>query len=832
MFTLVHNGEYAHFRSGERNLRVAFPAAAIARITCTDSSAFLDRPSRIVTAVRQGAAFSLAEDAATYTLKTAALTVILSKETGALRYFDRHGKLLVREPDGGGKWLTRKAVTRNEFARDSVIVAGQNIDGARAKALAYETVFDREAFEAKLELVFAEGEALFGLGSHEEGYGNLRGRSRELYQQTMKAVVPHLVSTRGYGLLLDCCSLMTFHDDALGSYWWADVVEELDFYILHGESFEALLHGYRQLTGAVPLPPKWAFGFVQSKERYVTAAEMVEVVEEYRHREVPLDAIVLDWKSWPNGAGWGQKSFDPTRFPDPAAFVDALHARNAKLMVSIWPIMTGGCENQRELLERDLMLGNQSTYNAFRPEARACYWEQTQRGLFAHGVDAWWCDCTEPFEADWTGAVKPEAHLRLALNTQEAKLYLDAADLNAFSLLHSQGIYKGQRKAQRDLPSGKRVLNLTRSSYAGQARYGTFSWNGDVSATWETLRRCIPEGVNFCATGEPYWTVDAGGFFVANDPALWFWSGDYGEGCRGLTDRDALQPDAADTGCRDLGFWELYTRWLQYAAFLPMFRSHGTDAAREIWRFGESGSLFYDAIAACIRLRYCLLPYIYSLAAAVTFRGAPMIRAVALEFPDDRQTYDLLDQYLFGPSLMVCPVTEPMYFGQGSSALAHVVNTRAVYLPAGTGWFDFWTGERHAGGQNKALDASLPRLPLLVREGSILPLTEVMQYVDQRPDAPYEIRVYAGRDAEFMLYEDHGDGYGYEQGECAWITLTWREESGELVIGARSGSFGTSVEERDYTVRFFSEAGVQEQTVRYTGQELRLTARRDDDDKG
>jgi alpha-D-xyloside xylohydrolase len=298
------------------------------------------------------------------------------------------------------------------------------------------------------------------------------------------------------------------------------------------------MRGYRYLTGATPLPPKWAFGYVQSKERYVTAREMIDVVAEYRRRRVPLDCIVLDWKSWPNGEGWGQKSFDPMRFPDPEDFTEKLHELGAKLMVSIWPIMTGGCENQRELGERGLMLGNQSTYNAFLSEARACYWEQAQRGLFAHGVDAWWCDCTEPFEADWSGAVKLSLAERLAINTDASTLYLDAGEINTYSLVHSQGIYEGQR----GVSESKRVLNLTRSSYAGQHRYGTFTWNGDVSATWETLRRCIPEGVNVCATGEAYWTVDAGGFFVDNKPDLWFWRGAYPGGCRGSDSDGRARP--------------------------------------------------------------------------------------------------------------------------------------------------------------------------------------------------------------------------------------------------------------------------------------------------
>ncbi len=661
MFTVERRSDGVIFRKDDRLLRVRFMTDSIVRITYTQGREFLDRPSRIVVAMPDDVAFELRHEKQNYVLSTAAVNVRVNESTGALAYFDATGALLVREPEGGGRSLTPKPVTRNVFPKGAVIATEQSIDGARATVAEHETVFDRDAFEAKLDLVFAEDEALFGLGSHEEGYGNLRGRSRDLYQQNMKAVVPHLVSTRGYSVLLDCGSLMTFHDDEQGSFWWADVVDELDYYVIYGGNFDGVMRGYRHLTGATPLPPKWAFGYVQSKERYVTADEMIEVVEEYRRRRVPLDCIVLDWKSWPNGSGWGQKSFDSLRFPDPGGFTETLHKLGAKLMVSIWPIMTGGCEDQRELIERGLMLGNQSTYNAFLPEARASYWEQARRGLFTHGVDAWWCDCTEPFEADWSGAVKPSPAERLAINTEASKLYLDAGEINTYSLVHSQGIYEGQRSVRND----KRVLNLTRSSYAGQHRYGTFTWNGDVCATWETLRRCIPEGVNFCATGEAYWTVDAGGFFVDSKPDLWFWRGEYPGGCRGLTPMDALAPDPNDTGSTDLGFWELYTRWLQYAVFLPMFRSHGTDVPREIWRFGEEGSLFYDVIAACIRLRYRLLPYIYSLAAAVTREGVAMVRAVALEFPADIRTHAVADEFLFGPALLVCPVTQPMYYRPG-----------------------------------------------------------------------------------------------------------------------------------------------------------------------
>ncbi len=840
MFTLESNDGPLILTDGPRRLRIALISESIARVTLTEGKPFGTKPSLIVTSgnrsneepreirnaeseiqnlkskIQNFRGYRLQETEADFVVATSELKVVVAKATGAISYFDAQDHLLMREPERGGKWLTAKNVYRNVYARDAKVQSGQSVDGVRASAADGQRVLDRQAFEAKLEFVFGENEALFGLGSHEEGYGNLRGRSRELYQQNMKAVVPCLVSTRGWGLLLDCCSLMTFHDDAHGSYLWADVVDELDYYFIRGARFDDITRGFHALTGRAPLLPKWAFGYAQSKERYINAREMIDVVREYRRRQIPLDLIVLDWKSWPAGPGWGQKTFDPARFPDPRAFTNELHELGARLMVSIWPIMTGDCANQRELLERGLMLGNQSTYDAFQEEARRCYWEQANRGLFAQGIDAWWCDCTEPFEADWAGAVKPEPHARLAINTGQSMRYLDPGLINAYSLLHSAGIYSGQRRTT----SAKRVVNLTRSSYAGQHRYATVTWSGDVCATWETLRRSIPEGVNFCATGEPYWTLDIGGFFIRNDPTLWFWRGDYDAGCRGLTDANAAGPDPRDTGCTDLGFHELYARWLQYAVFLPMFRSHGTDAAREIWRFGEPGTPFYDAIAKYIRLRYQLIPYLYSLAAQATLNSTMLMRAVALDFPDDIATHELTDQYLFGSAFLVCPVTQPMYYGRNSRKIRDVAKSRVVYLPKGCRWYDFWTEQAYDGGQTVNAAAPLETIPLFVRAGAIVPLSPVMQHVDEVPDAPYEIRIYRGADGGFALYEDAGDGYDYEQGGYALVPLAWNEQRSELVIGERQGSFPTLVRERDYHLIFISLLGRQTKIVRYTGQAM------------
>jgi alpha-D-xyloside xylohydrolase len=805
--------------AAEKRLRISFVNPSIVRVSYIEADQFVDPVSSIITASTSFAAFEVAEEKASVLVSTPALKLRISRASGAITFMDAAGHVLQQEPECGGKSLVRKAVFRNVYDHTRDVKTGQNIDGARADGEVIDRVLDRKAFEAKLEFTFAADEALFGLGSHEEGYGNLRGKSQQLYQQNMKMVVPAFVSTKGYGLLWDCASAMVFHDDAYGSYWWAECVDQLDYYLIAGGNASAVAKNYYALTGAPPMLPRWAFGYVQSKERYVNGQEMIDIAREYRRRKVPLDVMVLDWKSWPDGPAWGQKSFDPARFPDPKAFIDELHEMGVKLMVSIWPIMSGECANQIELREQGLMLGNQSTYNAFDPDGRKRYWNQAKEGLFEHGVDSWWCDCTEPFEADWNGAVKPEPHLRMKKNTDKSKLYIDEGQINAYSLHHSQGIYEGQREATRE----KRVLNLTRSSYAGQHRYGTVSWNGDISATWDVYRRSIPEGVNFCSTGEPYWTLDIGAFFLRNDPERWFWSGDYETGCRGLGIREGVEPLENDFGCTDLGYWELYTRWLQYGCFLPMFRSHGTDAAREIWRFGEEGDRFYDVIAKFIRLRMQLLPYIYSVAAGVAESGQALLRPVAMEYPQDTKTFDLIDQYFFGPGLMVCPVIQPMYYERESRPLEGVSESRSVYLPEGSGWYDFWTKEWFEGGRTIEAAAPLETMPIFVPAGTILPMGPVAQHAGEMADAPLDLHIYAGADAEFVWYEDAGDGYAYESGECAWVTLNWNDAEQTLGISDRVGAFAGMVESKTFNVKIHTADGMKEAAAEYNGYGLGIS---------
>ncbi len=750
------------------------------RVRYTLGDMFSERPSLTVAPAARGASavpFTVADRADALVLATGAITVEVTKDTGAFTYRTADGTLLTREPSRGGKTLTPVEVLRPEFDASTAHESRENVDGVRIEVAEIGQVVDRTAYHARLEFCFADGEALYGLGSHEEGMFNLRGQHQYLYQQNLKVAVPVVVSTRGYGVFLDCASLVAFHDDAFGSYLWGDVVEELDYYVMAGSSFDEVVAEFRALTGEASMLPRWAFGYLQSKERYECQEDLLDVAREYRRRGLPLDCVVLDWKSW-TGEAWGQKTLDPARFPDPDAMTRELHALDVRVMVSIWPTMRPGGDDWRELANRGQLLGNQATYNAFDPDARATYWCQADRGLFSHGIDAWWSDCTEPFEADWTGAVKPEPEERLRINTGEAKRFLDPALINAYSLVHAQAMYDGQRSTG----VGKRVLNLTRSAFPGQQRYGTVTWSGDVSASWDTLRRQIADGLSFCSTGMPYWTTDVGGYFVARRPDLWFWAGDF------------------DDGVADPGYRELYLRWFQYAAWLPMLRSHGTDTPREIWRFGDPGEPVYDALVSALRLRYRLLPYIYSLAGWTTQRAYTMLRSLPFDFAEDARTHAVADEFMFGPAFLVCPVTTPMGHEPGGRGLHGVPRTRHVYLPAGAEWFDLASDERLTGGREVEAAASLERIPVFVRAGSIVPMGPDRDHADAELGGPLEVHVYPGRDGAFTLYEDAGDGYDYEAGDFATVDFAWDQTARTLTIGPRVGEYRGMPPERGLVV--------------------------------
>lgn len=781
MYQLIQKKPELIFKGPEYLLRLYPVNENAVRVTVTGRDHFLEEPEHVnltpvVLDKTPYEEYEVVEEESSVIVKLSAFSVKIHLETGALTYLDPTGAVLVREPKKGGKHLVETQVTRNVFSGEGELEERHSADGVKVVGGAYETVNDRMAYHAKVEFVF-EDEGLYGFGSHEEGYGNLRGKSRQLYQQNMKACVPSFFSSKGYGFLFDCRSLMTFQDNGFGSYVWMDVVDELDYYFMAGPNYKTVLASYRKLTGTAPMLPKWAYGYGQSREHYKSAEELISTVEEYRRRKIPLSFIIQDWQSWEPGK-WGQKSFDPVRYPDPDAMTEQLHQMGAALMVSIWPNLNGMGENQKELLQAGYMLGNRSTYDAFRKEARDMYWKQANEGLFQHGVDAWWCDCSEPFEADWIGFTqRPEPHERMRINTEAAKTYLDGGEWTAYSLCHSRGIYEGQRAVTGE----KRVVNLTRSSFAGQHRYATITWSGDIGSNWETLSRQTPEGLNFSAAGEPYWSFDIGGFF-ASPGRDWFRTGEYPQ------------------GNQDLGYRELYTRWLQLGTFVPMMRSHGTDTNREIWNFGEEGTPFYDAIAKFIRLRMALLPYIYSQAAAVTRRGDTFLTPLGLDFPNDPTALEIKDQFLFGPALLVCPVTHPMYYESGSKPLEGVKKTRTVYLPAGCGWYDFWTGQYYQGGRTLEADAPLEKIPLYVKAGSILPMGPAVEYPVQDVHPELTLHVYPGASGSFILYDDEGDSYRYEKGAFTETKLVWDDSSRTLTIGSRQGAYDGMPQSQTYRV--------------------------------
>ncbi|MDE5840780.1 MAG: glycoside hydrolase family 31 protein [Muribaculaceae bacterium] len=643
-------------------------------------------------------------------------------------------------------------------------------------------------------------EAIYGLGQQMEDYVNLLGKTLYLTQHNLKVFIPMMVSTAGYGVLFDAGCSMKFDSKDKGqgmkigetSSGFETTIEmeaanTVDYYFIKGAMPENVVEGYRYLTGSVAMMPRYMFGYVQSKERYVSSDDIVNTLKEYRRRHVPIDVIVQDWNYWPQG--WGYMKMNRKYYPDPKALADSVHAQNARLMVSIWA-NPQYCPEADDFRSKGLMLEH-SVYDAFSPEGRDLYWKYADDEFFSNGFDCWWCDSSEPLDGDWNQLPEPENGKPYSWDDHERRWRLNDAILSEalgaeraclYSLNHAKGIYEHQRASS----DKKRVVNLTRSSFAGQQRYATASWNGDTYASWDSFKKQIPGGINYFATGSPYWTTDIGCFFVKTSPR-WFQKGEFPE------------------GVKDDAYKEFYTRMFQWGTFLPILRSHGTETPREIWHFGDEGSRYYDAIRDMINLRYSMLPYIYSMADAQTRSGYSMARPLAFDFPKDRNVFDIKDQYMFG-DIMACPVTDPG------------VDSREVYLPAGSGWYDFWTGKRFVGGETVDAAAPIDRLPLFVKEGSIIPTTEVVEYSDASAGKPLTIDIYPGKDAEFTLYDDAGDGYDFEKGEFTRISMIWDDAKGILTISAPAGSFPGSPDVRKMTIR----KGDKSKTINYKNKKIKI----------
>jgi alpha-D-xyloside xylohydrolase len=628
------------------------------------------------------------------------------------------------------------------------------------------------------EFALHPDEQIYGLGQHQEGLMSYRGTTVKLLQSNTQVAIPVLVSSYGYGLFWDNPSMtevnIGIHGKESVVNWTSEVGKAVDYYFLFGPTADQIIRSYRQLTGDAPLMGKWVWGFWQSKEHYSSQKELLNIGSEYRRLGVPIDGVIQDWQYWRDG-GWGSHEFDPSRYPDPPLMVNTLHNEHFHVFLSVWPRFDLNLENTKELEKAGALYpqtypnvypkGEGKWYDAFSAKGRELYWQQIARNLFVKGFDGWWLDASEPELGGKWGEFRD-------VPTASGP---GAAVMNAYPLMTTTAVYKGQRATT----DRKRVAILTRSAYAGQQRNAAITWSGDIHGSWEVFKKQIPAGLNFSISGIPYWNTDIGGFFGGSP--------------------------------KDPKYQELFTRWFEYGAFCPMFRVHGTGDGKEFWQWDERTQKIWRKYTA---LRYRLLPYIYSVSWQVTHEQGTMMRPLVMDFAEDRPALNISDQYMFGPAFLVNPVTD-------ASA-----TTRKVYLPGKKDWYDFWTGKHEGFSQQIISEAPIDVLPLYVRAGSIVLLGPEVQYAQEKPEDPIEVRVYRGANGAFTLYEDEGDNYSYEKGAYATISLNWDDRGGILTIGPRYGQFPSMSQKQIFQIVFVRDGhGVGEKPtedfdsrVEYTGE--------------
>ncbi len=886
----------------------------IIHVTSVPGNAFATAHSLIVPdTLSPETDYTITQEDGAVILETEKLRARIVLNTGEVLFSDSQGKAYLAEKQGGGKSFATVSLANNNY------------------------LAIRQEFESSSD------EALYGLGSNQTSYMNLKGKDADLFQYNTQAIVPFLVSSKNYGILWDNCSRTKFGDirdpqelsgltlcdrdgreggltatysgrndrtdifttrteqeinyqfipdlvkfpegfslgdgavtwegsmesDETGIHkfiftsagyarlwvdgillfdrwrqcwntssnrfdlameagrkyalkidWipdggesfitlkylsplpgaeqnrislWSEVADRIDYYFIAGQSMDEVISGYRTLTGKAALMPRWAMGFWQSRERYKTQDEILGIVREYRKRNIPLDNIVLDWQYWPIDK-WGDHAFEASRFPDPAGMMTTLHdSLHAHLMISVWPKYYKGTVNYEAMdqqgwlyrlnIEKDRKdwLGYVSTfYDAFNTDAQKAFWEQIDTSLYGKGVDAWWLDATEP-------------DICSNLPMDERKALMDPTALgpaakyfNAYSLEQARAVYEGQRCAD----PNKRVFILTRSAFAGLQRYAASNWSGDIAARWHDMAAQIPCGLNFSISGIPYWTMDIGGF--------------------------AVEGRYYDAAGETLEEWrELMTRWHQFGAFVPIFRSHGQYPFREIFNTAPEDHPAYQAMVSYNKLRYRLMPYIYSLAGHVWLNDYTIMRPLAMDFGGDTRVADIKDQYMFGPCLLINPVCE------------YKTRSRQVYLPAGSGWYDIYAGTYYPGGQYVTAPAPLDHIPVFVREGSILPVGPEIQYTDEKPADPITLMIFRGGDGEFVLYEDEGANYNYEQGAFTTISFRYDDPGKRLTVGNRSGRFNGMLNERVFRIILVSGdrpekctfGGAPDKVITYDGTE-------------
>jgi alpha-D-xyloside xylohydrolase len=672
-------------------------------------------------------------------------------------------------------------VTRKDGAITYRDLAGNQLVQEATRKLTPVKVNDEDTYHAESFVnIYGSHEALYGLGQHQAGVWNYRGESVDISQDNSNISVPFLVSSNGYGIFWNNDSRSRFNNRfANYLYISSEVADVINYYFFYGPEIDKVIADYRELTGQVPLFGKWAYGFWQCKNRYKSQEEILSVARKYRELHIPVDNIVQDWFWWNRK---GEFVFNKN-YPDPKGMIDELHRENFHLMISIWPFFEPGSANYDFMDKQGWFIDKfkfakppyhadaMAVYDATNLEARKFYWEQVDKGLFSIGADAWWMDTTEP---ETEGQ---EENIQLG-----HKLAIGSGDryVNAYPLLDTEAVYEGQRSVS----DRKRVYILSRSAFAGLQRNAVTAWSGDINSDWLSFRRQIPAGLNFALSGIPYWTTDIGGF-VFGDPT-------------------------------DPAFRELFVRWFQFGTFNLILRVHGTrhPDENELWSYGLAAQ---KILVSFDRLRYRLLPYTYSLAWMTTSSGYTPMRPLVMDFRTDVRAQNTGDQFMYGPAVLVNPVTEPG------------VTSRTVYLPEAK-WYDFWTGSQIKGGHIVEAVAPLERLPLYVKEGSIVPLGPDEEWSTQKPADPIELRVYRGRDGDFTLYEDENDNYDYEKGVYATIPIHWDETNRLLTIGDRSGRFPGMLDKRTFRVVFVSEnhgVGIDpteksDQIVQYVGKTLTI----------
>lgn len=726
------------------NIRVEFFTPNTVRIYKVPQGSSYKKESLSVIKTPENVSVITEQQGDIISMTSSSVKVNYNVKTGKISFSDFSGKVLFTEKDYGAQFT--------EFSD-----AGN------------PTYNIRQAFLLDKE------EAIYGLGQTQTDKMNQRGQKifmRQHQHEGGYAYVPIIQSTKGYGIFWDNYSPTTYIDNPQEMSFESQVGECIDYYFMYGANADEVIAQIRELTGQAPMYPLWAFGFFQSRERYVSQQQTMDVVDKYRELGVPLDCIIQDWQYWGPNANWNSMNFDNPEFPEPQKMIDHIHNQNAKIMISIWASFGPDTKQYKELEKINALFnfetwprtGGVKAFDAYNPKARKIYTDYLNKGLTSKGLDAWWTDSTEPDHFD---VKENDFDIPTAMGTYRSVV-------NAFPLLANKGVYENQR----NYTSEKRALLLTRSAFAGQQRFATNVWSGDIRSTWDVLKKQIPTGLNFSLTGIPYWNTDIGGFF------LWDYEG----------------------GVSNKAYHELYTRWFQYATFTPMQRSHGSGTAKEIYNLGKKGDWVYDSEERYINLRYALLPYLYSTGWDITNNAGSMLRALFMDFNDDTHVHSIGNQYMFGKAFLVTPVTESMYVSGADQKWNNpkedfaATKTQDVYLPKGAKWFDFWTGETFEGGQTVKKEVPIDIIPLYVRAGSVIPFGPKVQYSTEKKWDNLEIRIYRGVDGEFLLYEDENDNYNYEKGAYSTIRFVWNDKEQTLTIDDREGDFPGMLKNRRFNI--------------------------------